>query len=371
MDVFSDMENFGSSILTSLGFGNGVNYSQLATDIAEASFGFQRQTVETRRETLETQISAAGQLRSSISGLASALGDRIRNGELAPQASIGNAAVARASVPAGLSPRGNFALEVTALASSQTLVTQAYASGTALVGAGTLNIRFGTVDGATFDPDAARDPLAITVTADDTLSTLAGKITRESRGAVSAYVAQGPGGAQLVLKGGEGAANGFVLEPAGAGAAAAPGDLSYLAWNPASDAGELRGSAGDAAFELDTVEITSPTNRVTGLPGGFTLDLTATNVGAPTTVSFTNDTSAITAVMSDFVAALNDITGQLNTAAAPLGGALGSDSGARELRRELSALSRLVVNPNAAGNEPRTLGDGAVHHRRDLGVRRV
>lgn len=359
------MENVGSSILNSLGFGNGIDFNQLATDISEASFGFQRQTVESRRETLEAQVSAASQLRSSISGLASALGDRIRNGELAPRAAIGNAAVARATVPAGLSPRGNFALEVTQLARSQTLVTKPFASGAALVGAGTLNIRFGAAQGASFDPDAARDPLAITVTADDTLSTLAAKITRESGGAVSAYVAQGSDGAQLVLKGAEGAANGFVLEPVGAGGAAAPGDLSYLAWSPAADAGELRGSAGDATFLLDTVEITSPTNRVTGLPGGFSLELTATNIGTPTTVSFSNDTSAISTVLNDFVAALNDITSQLNTVAAPLGGELGSDTGARELRRDLSALASLVVNPNAGANEPRTLGDLGLAINRD------
>ena len=359
------MENFGSSILSSLGFGNGVNYAQLATDIADASFGFQRQTVETRRETLEARISAASQLRSSISGLASALGDRIRNGELAPRATLANPAVARVTVPAGLAPRGSFSLEVTALARSQTLVTNAYPDRTALVGAGTLTIRFGTVDGASFNPDAARDPLAITVTADDTLATVAAKITRESRGAVSAYVAQGSTGAQLVLKGSEGAANGFQLEPVGAGGAAEPGDLSYLAWTPASDAGELRGSAGDATFRLDTVELTSPTNRVTGLPGGFTLDLTSTNVGAPTTLSFGSDTSAISTVMGDFVAALNDIASQLNTVAAPLGGELGNDSGARELRRDLAALSRLVVAPNAAPGEPRTLGDLGVSINRD------
>lgn len=359
------MENFGSSILNSLGFGNGVNYTQLASDIAEASFGFQRQTVESRRETLEAQISAASQLRGAITGLASALGDRIRGGELAPRATIGNAGVARASVPAGLAPRGNFSLEVTELARSQTLVTQPYASRDALVGAGTLNIRFGEVDGASFDPDTARDPLAITVTAEDTLATVAAKITRESRGTVSAYVAQGQNGAQLVLKGSEGAANGFVLEPAGASGGAVPGDLSYLAWNPASDAGELRGTAGDAAFLLDTVEITSPTNRVTGLPGGFTLDLTGTNVGAPTSVSFSNDTSAIATVLGDFVAALNDIAVQLNDVAAPVGGELGADSGARELRRDLAALASLVVNPNAAGNEPRTLGDLGLAINRD------
>jgi len=359
------MENPGSSILSALGAGSGFDFVSFAGSISDATFLFQRETVTARRAALEAQISAASQLRGSVTTLASALGDRIRNGDLAPRGELGNPAVARATVPPGLSPRGNFSLEVTQLARSQTLVTNAYAARDALVGAGTLNIRFGTVDGAGFDPGAARDPLAITVTAEDTLATVAAKITRESRGAVNAYVAQGSGGAQLVLKGGEGAANGFVLEPVGAGGAAAPGDLSYLAWNPATDAGELRGSAGDAAFRLDTVELTSPTNRVTGLPGGFNLNLTATNVGAPTTLTFGNDTSALSSVMNDFVAALNDIASQLNTAAAPLGGALGSDSGARELRRDLAALASLVVAPNAAPGEPRTLGDLGVAINRD------
>ena len=358
------MENPGSSILSALGAGGGFDFVSFATSISDATFQFQRQTVTARREALQAQISAASQLRSSVSSLASALGDRIRNGDLAPNGVLGNAAVARATVPAGLSPRGDFSLEVTQLAKSQTLVTNAYAARDALVGEGTLNIRFGTV-GTGFEADTARDPLAITVAADDTLTTLAAKITRESRGAVSAYVAQGADGAQLVLKGAEGAANGFVIEPVGAGGAAAPGDLSYLAWNPASDAGELRGTAGDAAFLLDTVELTSPTNRVTGLPGGFNLDLTATNIGAPTTLSFASDTSAITSVMNDFVAALNDIAGQLNTLAAPIGGTLGGDAGARELRRDLSALASLVVAPSAAPGEPRTLGDLGVAINRD------
>ncbi|MDP5104363.1 MAG: flagellar filament capping protein FliD [Erythrobacter sp.] len=359
------MENPGSTILSSLGAGSGFDFVNLAGSISDATFLFQRETVTARRDALEAQISAATQLRSSVNSLASALGDRIRNGDLAPRGELGNAAVARVTVQPGLTPRGNFSLEVTQLARSQTLVTKSYASRDALVGEGTLNFRFGTADGGSFNADAARDPLAITVTAEDTLATVAAKITRESGGAVNAYVAQGSNGAQLVLKSAEGAANGFVIEPVGAGGAAAPGDLSYLAWDPATDAGELRGTAGDATFLLDTVEITSPTNRVTGLPGGFNLNLTATNAGSPTSLSFTNDTSAISAVMNDFVAALNDIATQLNTLAAPLGGALGNDAGARELRRDLSALASQVVAPGAAAGEPRTYSDLGLAVNRD------
>lgn len=357
------METSGSSILTALGAGSGVDFIQLAADISAASFAAQRGSAEARRSNLEAQVSAAAQLRSSITDLASALGDRIRTGDLAPRPELGNPAVARVSVPPGLSPRGSFALEVTELARGQTLVGNAYASRDALVGAGTLTLRFGTASGTSFTADGARAAIDIAVTADDTLATLASKITQASGGAVSAYVANGTGGAQLVLKGQEGSANGFVLEAAGAGGSGA-GDLSYLGWDPATD-GAPEVAARDAAFILDTVAMTSPSNRVTGLPGGFTLNLTATNTGAPTTLTFASNTDAIASVMNDFVAVLNDIVGQVNDLAAPVGGELGNDPGARELRRDLAALAGQVVMPNAADGEPRTLGDLGLSLARD------
>jgi flagellar hook-associated protein 2 len=354
------MTNPGSSIISALGAGSGIDFLKLADDIANASFAVQRTTVEARRTSLQAQVSAAAQLRGSITTLAGALGDRIRSGDLAPRGELGNAAVARVTVPPGVSPRGNFSLEVTQLAQGQTLVSRPFASGAALVGEGTLNLRLGTVSGSSFDADSARAPIAIAVAADDTLSTLAGKITRASGGAVNAYVAAGPNGAQLVMKGADGAASGFVIEaPAWGDPDTSPGagDLAYLGWNPASDAGELRSTARDAIYRLDTVERTSPTNRVSGLPGGFNLTLTATNTGAPTSLSFASNTAAISGVMNDFVAALNDIVGQINVLAAPIGGELGNDPGARELRRDLGGLAGRVVISNAPDGTPRTLGD--------------
>lgn len=359
------METSGSSILTALGAGSGVDFVKLAGDIAATSFAAQRDAITARRATLETQISAAGQLRGAITALASALGDRIRNGDLAPRGELANAAVARVTVPAGLSPRGNFSLEVTQLAQGQTLVGRAFANRDALVGEGTLTLRFGTVSGASFAADAARAGIDIAVTATDTLATIATKITQSSGGAVSAYVATGASGAQLVMKGAEGAASGFVLEAAGAGGAASPGDLSYLGWAPATGGNELKATARNAAFALDTVAMTSPTNRVTGLPGGFTLGLTGTNAGAPTALTFANNTDAISGVMSDFVAALNDVVSQLGELAAPFGGNLTNDPGARELRRDLAALAGQVVMRGAAAGAPRTLGDLGVTLNRD------
>jgi flagellar hook-associated protein 2 len=368
------MTTAGSSVISALGAGSGVDFIKLAQDISAASFAAQRDQLTARKTALEAQISAAGQLRGSLTELASALGDRIRNGDLTPRGTLANAAVATVNVPPGASPRGNFTLEVTQLAAAQTVLSRPFASRDALVGEGTLTLRYGTADASSFTPDAARTPVDIAVTSTDTLETLATKITEASGGSVQVYVATGTGGAQLVMKGQEGAANGFVLEAALPPAAPpdpdpapplAAGDLRYLAWAPTAGDTLRTSTARDAAFRLDGVAMASPTNRVTGLPGGFGLTLTGTNTGATTALSFAGNSAAVSGVMTDLVAALNDIVGQLNDLAAPVGGELANDPGARELRRDLVALAGQVLVPSAPGDEPRTLGDLGLALNRD------
>lgn len=361
------MENPGSSIISSLGAGSGVDFIQLADDLSEATFAFQRDNLQSRNDALEARISSAALIRNSLTNLASALGDRIRNGDLSPRPSLGNASIASVSTTPGITPSGTYSLEVTQLAQGQTLVSKSYGAATDLVGEGTLQVRFGTVDGGNFTEDAAQTALAIAVGADDTLESLAAKITTESDGVLNAYVASGSEGAQLVIKGRDGAANGFVLEPVSGSATPsnAPGDLSYLSWSPSSDTGELRQSSRDALFALDTVQMSSASNTVSGLPEGMTLTLSSTNPGAPTTLSFSNDTSAITSVMTDFVAALNDVASLLSEEGAAQGGTLGNDAGVRELKRDLARLTGEIVMPTAAEGEPNTLADLGLSINRD------
>lgn len=339
---------------------------QLANDLAEARFAAQVDRYTSRNEALEAQISAASELRSQLSQLASALGDRIRNGDLAPLAQLSNPAIADVRVESSGVPDGSFALEVTQLAASQTLVLGSYAGPGELVGEGTFTLRFGTLDGAGFIPDAGRASVDVAVGPGDTLNDLAVRINAAGSG-VTAYVAQGSNGAQLVLKGAEGAASGFVVETSSASATpvAQPGDLTFLAYDPANDAGQLRQAAQDAVFLLDTVEITSATNSVTDLPGGLSLELKAINAGQPARISFVDRSEAIGTLMSDFVAALNEVAATLQQSAAALGGELGSDPGARALKRALSGLSTLEIMPDAAPGAPRTLGELGLKTNRD------
>ncbi len=353
------MTTSGSSIISALGAGSGIDFGTLASDLSAASFAAQRQNVTNLNQTFEARISAASNLRSLVTSLASALGDRLRNGDLAPRAAISNPAVARVSTTPGLTPRGNYTLEVTQLAAAQRLVMPPLASAADAVGEGTLTIQRGVIDGAAFTPDSAQPAITVTIAPGETLANLASRINSASGGAITAQVLTGTNGAQLVLSGRDGAANGFTIEAAGTGALAAMG------WEPGSDNGQLRAEARDAVFALNTVEMRSASNRVTGLPEGISLDLTAINPGAPASVSFANDTGAITSVMNDLVSALNEVVGTLNEVANPLGGELGNDAGARQLRRELSRLARQVVMPGAAPGAPRTLGDLGLSLSRD------
>lgn len=347
-----------SSIVATLGGGSGVDMVKLAQDLAEARFLPQVAQIDSRSEALEAKISGASSLKNLLSQLSSALGERIRNGDLAPTASIGNAQVASVSVLAGSNTKGTYSLEVTQLASAQVLASNAYSAGTDLVGEGQLTLRFGSIAGTSFT-DGGDDPLVIDVSATDTLADVAAAIRGSGRG-LNAYVANTASGAKLVVKGEEGAARAFTIEAAGASASGGvptAGQIDYLAWDPATDTGQRMASAADAAFLFDGVAMTSTTNKVTGLPSGLVLTLKDTNQGNPTQIAFDDKTSQITAMMGDFTSALNDIAASLAELAAPLGGELGNDPGARALKRALAGLTSQVVMPNAAPGEPATLAD--------------
>lgn len=327
----------------------------LAANLAEAQYATRLQQLSTKSDALDAKISTASTLKSQITQLASALGERVRTGDLAPAPAISNGSVATVSrSTVATKPAGSYSLEVTALATSQTLTGPAYTASTSTVGSGTLTLRFGSVSSGSFTADASRDAVDITIPAGATLADVAAAINGAGTG-VSAYVANGTDGARLVLKGAQGAQNGFVLE---ASETAGDEGLAALAWEPTTGASSrLLASAGDAQFSLDGIAMTSSSNTITNAAPGISLKLTGTNAGSPATISFSDPTSAITDAMSDITGALNEILTSLAQATNPLTGDLARDDGARSLRRQLTMLGSTVIMPNAASGAPKTLAE--------------
>ena len=350
-----------TSLVAALGGGSGIDMVALAETLAKAQFAQRQDRLTAKGELLDLQITAASTLKNMIQGLATSLGQRVRQGDLSPQPQLANPAVARASLSGSRQPSGTFALEVTALARQQTLASEPFAAATAATGSGTLTLRFGAISGGTFTEDAAHAAAAITVAAGATLADVAAAINGAGAG-VSAYIANTVDGAQLVLKGADGASNGFILEATEE--PTEPG-LAALAWTPAAATGQLLASAQDAAFKIDGLAMTSASNTVIDAIPGVTLALTATNSGAPTSVTFSDPVSAISTAMADLTEALNEVAGALNNDTNAQSGELARDSGARALRHGFAALSGTIVMPNAPAGAPRTLGDLGLSTQRD------
>ncbi|MCK9540602.1 MAG: flagellar filament capping protein FliD [Novosphingobium sp.] len=361
MATISSNSSAVDSLVTALGAGSGIDMAALATNLANAQFAARTDRLTAKSETLDRQISAAANLKSMLSTFAASLGERVRMGDLSSQPQVGNAAVAQANLTGAAVQRGSYSLEVTALAKGQILASPAYASSAETVGSGTLTLRFGTVAGGSFTEDTAHAPATITIAPGATLADAASAINGAKTG-VTAYVANTAEGAKLVLKGAEGAANGFVLEAAED--AGDPG-LSALAWTPAGQPGRLLEQAGNAAFKLDGLEMASASNTVKNALPGVSLTLTGTNAGAPTTLNFTDPSTAIASAMRDFTAALNELASEVRNQTNPLTGDLARDSGARSLRLSLSTLAGSTVMPNAAPGAPRTLADLGLALQRD------
>lgn len=350
-----------SAILTSLNGSNGIDWNTLATNLSAAQFSNQTDRLTTRSDTLDKQISAAGNLKSSLLALATSVGDRVRTGDLSPQPTL-SAAIATPKLSGAATPKGSYTLEVTQLASAQALVSPAVASSTATVGSGGLTIRFGSVSGGTFTEDTSKTPASITIAAGATIGDVATAINAANAG-VTAYVANTTDGPKLMVKGQQGAANGFVIE-----ATEEPTDLglAQFAWNPAmGTANRLVTGASDAQYKLDGLAMSATSNTVNEVIPGLNLTFTATNVGAPANLTFADNGAAISSVMTDFVSALNELASQVKTATDPVTGDLARDGGALALKRALSGLSGQVIMPSAAPGTPRTLSDLGVSIQRD------
>lgn len=335
----------------------------LANNLADAQFQHRAERLAAQGDVLERQISAASSLKSSLSLLASALGDRVRTGDLAVTPTVANASVATASSPPGSTGSGSYSLEVLSLAKTQTLASSAFAASSDVIGAGTLTFRFGQTSGTEFTEDTARAAVTVDIASGSTLADIASAINAKKAG-VTAYVAQTSQGAQLVLKGPEGAQNGFIVEAA---ETAGEEGLAALAWNPSAggDPARLLAASADAQFKLDGLAMSSASNTTGTVAPGLALKLTGTNAGAPTTVGFSSPVANISTAMQDLVGALNEIAGELRTATDPMGGDLARDPGARALKRTFSELAGRVIMSNAAEGTPRTLAELGLATERD------
>jgi flagellar hook-associated protein 2 len=333
--------------ITSLGIGSGVDVNTIVTQLVALE---SRPLSQMRSEAsaLQTQVSSYGQLSSLFSGLQTAA-NKLTNAGLWKQATAtsNNDAVVQAIGGSGAAA-GNYSVNVTRLASSQTVVAaSSLSASSAPVGSGVLTLEIGSWDQPpmNFVPRVGRDPVGITVTADDTLATLRDKINATGAG-VTASIVTDATGARLSMRSSEtGAENGFRLAVAdddGPDIADGTG-LSRFAYDPGagSTGMERKLAAGNAEASINGIEVQSASNELTGVIDGLTLRLR--KEGATADVSVATDRAAVKTAIQDFATAYNALTKLISDQtkydpASKVGGPLQGDSAATGLQRQLRSL---------------------------------
>ena len=240
--------------------------------------------------------------------------------------SIGDPLVASATSNATATP-GSYALQVTQLAQSQKLVAAGVASQIAPIGSGVISIDFGTITSGTLGADGKYTGAGFTsggggvktVTIDATNNSLSGirdAINKAGVGVTASIVNDGgtsPYRLALTSEatGKTGSMTISVAETGGPGLGALLNNDVRVAQNMAQTA-----AGQNAEMTIDGIAVSKPSNTVSDVITGVTLNLLKTNPTQSTPVIVARDSAAVTASINAFVKSYNDITQTLRDAAA-------------------------------------------------------
>ncbi len=353
--------------ITSTGLGSGLNVE----DIVSKLVSLEKQPItelQTRTDTLKTQISAYGKIQSAFSAMrdaASKLTTPSSWAALTATSSDTTMATVTASTGSGA---GSYAISVANLAAAQSLSSKAYSS-TAAVGAGSLTIELGqwSADDSTFTGKAGTSPVSVTIGAGDNLSTVRDKINSSGAGVLASVVTDASGSRLVIRSKDTGIENGFRITAADADGNNTDSDgLSALAYDATANTGGSTPpgmtrniAAVNASLSINGMSISSATNNIESAVDGLSINLLKKG---DLTVTVGQDKDAVKKLVTDFVTSYNSLMTMLrdNTKyddSSKSAGALQGDSTAVGLQGQLR-------NITAAGS---TLG-GSFSRLADIGL---
>jgi flagellar hook-associated protein 2 len=284
------------STISSTGIGSGLDIASIVSSLTTAAGLAQNTQLSDRKGVLTAQVSAYGTFSSALETLQATLTTLTNPSTLAGRTvSLSDDKIASGTATSDAIP-AQYSIQVQNLATAASLASGPVASGTSAVGTGTLTVALGTAS-ASISIDSTNNTLAGIAAAINSAATNPG---------VSASILTTSAGARLVLTGNaSGAAKAITVSQSGG-----DGGLAALTYDPANGVTNLTQTqaATDANFSVNGFAATSPTNQVTSVISGVTLNLLATTAaGTPATVTIGNDTTGAQTSIGTFVTALNGL----------------------------------------------------------------
>lgn len=274
------------------------------------------EALKVQKATVDTKISAFGQIKSLVSTLSDAAGklSSLTSWNAVSTTSSDSKYVSATAI-GGTLPT-TFNVEVQGLAKAQATASAALLPVGGALGAGTLRLELGkwSVSPSSFTPGAGT-PVEIGISASDTVNDIASKINGSNAG-VTASVLKDASGERLMLRSkSTGLESGFRLSVMEGGDTdiASAGNTDATGLSRLVAGSTVTQVAADAKATINGIAVTSATNTFAETISGVTFKAEQVTT-APIEIGVTKDNSVIQKSVDDFVKAYNEVNSILNEA---------------------------------------------------------
>lgn len=318
--------------------------------------------------TVQTKISAYGEIKSLVSTLSSAAGtlNSLTTWNATTATSSNTTAVSVSAV--GGTAANSFSVTVNQLAKAQSYASVSVAPAGTALGAGSVTLQLGDYGAppGTFTAGSSL-PVTVTIDADDTVTDVASKINGANAGVTATVLSDGTGERLLLRSKNTGQAQGFQLT------------VSDTDGNPTDNAGLSRLVNGGSVTQYgenaqvtvnNSIPVTSSSNTFTNIVSGVSITLKdGTASGTTSEITVSPDTSVFKSALEGFVTAYNNLNSYLTEATkydagTKAVGLLQADSFAIGLQNTL----RSMLQSSTAGTPLARLSDIGVSQERGGGL---
>jgi len=324
IDISSILQAASGSASTGIDVTSAVNAAVTAAQAPETAW-------ENQESTLQSQSTALTQIQTDATNLDNDMQtlNSLTGPLSARTVSSSNSSIVTASAASG-SASGNHTVVVNSLASTASWASDAVASATTPLAAGSF-----TITGANGTVTTIS-----TGTGTSTLNDVANTINSDNLGVTASVITDANGARLAIVSNTSGQAANFSVN------SAAGGSLSFTQ----AVAGQ------NASLSVDGITIASASNTVTGAVAGVTFNLLNASPGTNVSLTVAPDTSQASTTISQFVTDYNKAISDLNTQFTFSGtgeGVLATDSDVRSLQTTLeSAISYTATTASGTTTVP-------------------
>ena len=286
------------------GVGSGLDVNSIVSQLV----AIEKQPLtqlQSKATTFQSQLSLYGKVKSQ----ASALGDAAAllagpTGWNTQKASSSNTS-AIGVIAGSAAVSTSLIVEVQQLARAQSTASEGVVAGSAVGVAGTLTLQLGAWAGTAFTAGSS-PAVPVTITATDTVTSIASKINSANAGVTATVLRDGANERLVIRSKTSGEENGFRIDAAGDAGLSMFG-FTDTAATAASAAGMFMGQAAmNALVDINGVPIVSATNKMVDVITGVTLQLNQVTT-EPVDITVENDLEVTQKNIQAFVDAYNSL----------------------------------------------------------------